>query len=100
MKKLCTIELESGTFDYLLDIGKRSNAYLNIRDGVVTDYPITEIHIEGKKICRSTIRLQENDVFVAMSDGCPHASADETSAERQAFRRGTADTLPRKMDTR
>ncbi|MBR3316597.1 MAG: SpoIIE family protein phosphatase [Atopobiaceae bacterium] len=49
-----------------------------IRDGVVTDYPITEIHIEGKKICRSTIRLQENDVFVAMSDGCPHASADVT----------------------
>ena len=47
-----------------------------IRDGVVTDYPMTEIHIEGKKIYRSTIRLQENDVFIAMSDGCPHASAD------------------------
>ena len=47
-----------------------------IRDGVVTDYPMTGIDIEGKKIYRSTIRLQEGDVFVAMSDGCPHASAD------------------------
>ena len=49
-----------------------------IRDGEVTDYPTTEIHIEGKTILRSTIRLQEGDVFVAMSDGCPHASADVT----------------------
>ena len=45
-----------------------------IRDGVVTDYPKTEIRIEGKKIYSSTIRLQEDDVFVAMSDGCPHAN--------------------------
>lgn len=49
-----------------------------IRDGDMTDYPMTEIRIEGKKIYRSTIRLQEGDVFVAMSDGCPHASADKT----------------------
>lgn len=47
-----------------------------IRDGEVTDYPKTEIRIGGKKIYRSTIRLQENDVFVAMSDGCPHANTD------------------------
>ena len=46
-----------------------------IRDGDVTDYPMTEIHIEGKTIYRSTIRLQEDDVFVAMSDGCPHANS-------------------------
>ncbi|MBP3892549.1 MAG: SpoIIE family protein phosphatase [Atopobiaceae bacterium] len=45
-----------------------------IRDGDVTDYPMTEIHIEGKTIYRSTIRLQEGDLFVAMSDGCPHAN--------------------------
>ena len=44
-----------------------------IRDEKVTQYPITEIHIEGKKIYRSSIRLQENDLFIAMSDGCPHA---------------------------
>ena len=49
-----------------------------IRDGDVTDYPMTETQIEGKKIYRSTIRLQEDDIFVAMSDGCPHANADKS----------------------
>ena len=49
-----------------------------IRDGDVTDYPMTELHLEGKTINRSSIRLQEGDLFVAMSDGCPHASADKT----------------------
>ena len=37
------------------------------------DYPKTEMNIGGKKIFKSVINLQENDVFVAMSDGCPHA---------------------------
>lgn len=44
-----------------------------LRDGVNYDYPMTEMNIGGKKIYRSTIKLQENDIFVAMSDGCPHA---------------------------
>ncbi|MDD6279797.1 MAG: SpoIIE family protein phosphatase [Oscillospiraceae bacterium] len=44
-----------------------------LRDGANYDYPKTEMHIVGKKIYRSSIRLRENDVFVAMSDGCPHA---------------------------
>ncbi|MDE5765294.1 MAG: serine/threonine-protein phosphatase [Ruminococcus sp.] len=44
-----------------------------IRDGRNYEYPKTEMHIDGKKIFRSSIKLQENDVFVAMSDGCPHA---------------------------
>lgn len=44
-----------------------------IRDGVNYDYPKTEMNIDGKKILRSTIKLRENDLFVAMSDGCPHA---------------------------
>ncbi|MDE7363767.1 MAG: serine/threonine-protein phosphatase [Ruminococcus sp.] len=44
-----------------------------IRDGKNYDYPKTEMHIDGKKIFRSSVKLQENDVFVAMSDGCPHA---------------------------
>lgn len=37
------------------------------------DYPKTEMNIGGKKIYKSVIKLQENDIFVAMSDGCPHA---------------------------
>ena len=44
-----------------------------IRDDVNYDYPKTEMNIGGKKIFRSLIKLQENDIFVAMSDGCPHA---------------------------
>ena len=44
-----------------------------IRDFAVYDYPKTEMNIGGKKIYKSVIRLQENDVFIAMSDGCPHA---------------------------
>ena len=44
-----------------------------IRDDANYDYPKTELNIGGKKIFSSVIKLQENDVFVAMSDGCPHA---------------------------
>ena len=44
-----------------------------IRNDVNYDYPKTEMNIGGKKIFKSVIKLQENDLFVAMSDGCPHA---------------------------
>lgn len=44
-----------------------------IRNEQNYDYPTTEMNIGGKKILKSVIALQENDVFVAMSDGCPHA---------------------------
>lgn len=44
-----------------------------IRDGVNWDYPKTEMNIGGKKIYKSVIDLRENDIFLAMSDGCPHA---------------------------
>ena len=44
-----------------------------IRDEQVWDYPKTEMTIGGKKIYKSVIKLQENDIFIAMSDGCPHA---------------------------
>lgn len=44
-----------------------------IRDNQNYDYPKTEMNIDGKKVYQSVIDLRENDVFVAMSDGCPHA---------------------------
>lgn len=44
-----------------------------LRNDVQYNYPSTELNIEGKRILHSVIPLQENDVFVAMSDGCPHA---------------------------
>lgn len=37
------------------------------------DYPKTEMNIDGKKIYKTVLNLQEDDVFVLMSDGCPHA---------------------------
>ena len=44
-----------------------------VRDFAIYDYPKTEFNMDGKRIYKSTIDLQENDVFIAMSDGCPHA---------------------------
>lgn len=44
-----------------------------IRDDANFDYPKTEMNIGGKRIFKSVIQLHENDIFVAMSDGCPHA---------------------------
>lgn len=44
-----------------------------LREGKNFDYPQNELNINGKQIYKSVIDLQENDIFVAMSDGCPHA---------------------------
>ena len=44
-----------------------------LRDFNVYDYPTKELNIEGKKVLKSIINLQEDDCLIAMSDGCPHA---------------------------
>lgn len=44
-----------------------------IRNEQNWDYPKTEMNIVDKKIYKSVIKLQENDIFITMSDGCPHA---------------------------
>lgn len=44
-----------------------------IRDEHNYDYAKKEMNIGGKTIYKSVINLRENDVFIAMSDGCPHA---------------------------
>ncbi|WP_407720991.1 SpoIIE family protein phosphatase [Ruminococcus sp. JE7B6] len=44
-----------------------------IRDGDLYDYAKTELSIGGKTIYKSVIRLKEDDIIIAMSDGCPHA---------------------------
>ena len=49
-----------------------------IRDEQNYEYPRTEMNIGGKKIFKSVINLRENDIFVAMSDGCPHAGIGMT----------------------
>ena len=44
-----------------------------LRGGKNYDYAKTEMQIGGKKIFKSSMKLCEGDIFVAMSDGCPHA---------------------------
>ena len=44
-----------------------------IRDGALYDYPRRETTVGGKKIYQSSVDLRDGDVFIAMSDGCPHA---------------------------
>lgn len=43
------------------------------RDNENFDYPKSEMNIDGKTVYKSEINLKEGDIFVAMSDGCPHA---------------------------
>ena len=45
-----------------------------IRNGVPTDLPGRDMIVGGdKKVHKSELRLQEGDILVAVSDGCPHA---------------------------
>ncbi len=44
-----------------------------LRDGKNFEYNQETFSIGDKKMLRSRIKLCENDLFLAMSDGCPHA---------------------------
>lgn len=44
-----------------------------LRDFERYEYPKSKLIIDGKDIYKSVISLQENDIFILMSDGCPHA---------------------------
>ncbi len=43
------------------------------RNGKIFEIPLENMDIEGKRIHKARIKLQENDTFIAMSDGCIHA---------------------------
>lgn len=47
-----------------------------IRNGQNYPYDMTETVIDGKQIYKTSIHLEEGDVFVAMSDGCPYAGTE------------------------
>lgn len=49
-----------------------------LRDGKSVDYDKTAMEICGKQIYKSKISLQENDVFIAMSDGAIYAGVGKT----------------------
>lgn len=44
-----------------------------LRDSENVDYPIETMEIAGKTIQKSKIKIQEGDIFIALSDGAPHA---------------------------
>ncbi len=48
-----------------------------LREGQNYEYSMTEMVLDGKKIFKSSIRLEEGDIFIAMSDGCPYAGTGE-----------------------
>lgn len=44
-----------------------------LRNGKNYEFPKAEMLIDGKTVYRSRVKLEENDIFIAMSDGCIHA---------------------------
>lgn len=57
-----------------IDIIQYDNPHVIVlRNNENYDYPKTEMNVEGKKIYKSSLKLCEDDIFIAMSDGCPHA---------------------------
>ncbi|HJA69350.1 MAG TPA: serine/threonine-protein phosphatase [Firmicutes bacterium] len=49
-----------------------------LRDGANYEIPSSIVNIDGKTIYQSKIALKENDIFIAMSDGCIHAGVGMT----------------------
>lgn len=53
-------------------------AVIMLRDGKNYDYPKESHIIAGKNVTESHIKLSENDVFIAMSDGAIYAGVGQT----------------------
>lgn len=49
-----------------------------LKNGISTPYPMQHMQFEGKDIYSSKFSLEENDVFVAMSDGTIYAGVGQT----------------------
>ena len=49
-----------------------------LRDGENVEYPRETLDIAGKRILKSKVRIQEGDIFIALSDGAPHAGIGVT----------------------
>lgn len=49
-----------------------------LREGQNYEYAMTEMVLDGKQIYKTSIHLQEGDIFIAMSDGCPYAGTEKT----------------------
>lgn len=69
-----------------------------LRDGKSVDYPMDTEEIDGKTIYRSRIELQENDTFLAFSDGVIHAGVG-SSLNFGWLREDVADYMERLYQT-
>ncbi len=49
-----------------------------LRDGENVEYPRETLDIAGKRILKSKVRIQDGDIFIALSDGAPHAGIGVT----------------------
>ena len=49
-----------------------------LRKGQRVDYGMTSEVLDGKVIYKSTVRMEENDTFIALSDGAVHAGVGLT----------------------
>ncbi|NCB74885.1 MAG: serine/threonine-protein phosphatase [Clostridia bacterium] len=49
-----------------------------LRDGENIDFDSETLSIAGKSIKKSKVQIQEGDIFIAMSDGAPHAGLGAT----------------------
>lgn len=49
-----------------------------LRNGKNYEIPTTLMNIDGKNIYRSRIKLEENDIFIGISDGAIHAGVGKT----------------------
>lgn len=58
-----------------------------LRGGVRYDYPMTTRQIAGKTIHESRFPVEENDVFIAMSDGATYAGVGPRAQPRLAARK-------------
>lgn len=84
---ICSVrQMAYATFTVLDIQGREASLYqfdnpdaILIRDGRVFEYPIQVEEIEDKVIHQSTIRLQEEDMLILMSDGVTNAGMGKTT---------------------
>ena len=71
-----------------------------IRDNKLWEYPKREINIDGKKIYRSAIQLQEGDIFVASSSyrpASPRSTTKPLSGQPNSAPSSGTSTRPRSL---
>lgn len=84
MKKLCSVTLGGERLEYLLDVGKRSNGYLCVKDGVVT----VRLPMNGTQRAAEELILSHEDWLLEKLK-----SSRERSRLPQSFKDGESFSL-------